>query len=104
MLLAAALVSLSTALAQAPKPAPPRRKEIGEIKAIGCVRKAAAARCLLIVTLDGATTYSFIAAPKPEVGAIVTIQGQAHQGPAVCKQGIEVDVADWEPTGDKCAE
>jgi hypothetical protein len=104
MFLPVAIISLCTALAQAPQPAPPPKVEIREIKALGCVRKAVAARCLLLVTLDGETTYSFIAAPKPELGTIVTIQGNAHQGSAVCKQGIQIDVTDWEPTGDKCAE
>ena len=99
-----AVVSLSTTLAQAPQPSQRPKAEIREIKAIGCVRKAAAARCLLLVTLDGETTYSFIAAPKPELDTIVTIQGSPHQGPAVCKQGIQIDVTDWEPTGDKCTE
>ena len=104
MFLPVAIVSLSATLAQAPKPAPPPKTEIREIKAIGCVRKATAARCLLLVTLDGETTYSFIAAPKPELGTIITIQGNSHQGSAVCKQGIQIDVTDWEPTGDKCIE
>lgn len=98
-----AVVSLSAALAQAPKPAPPKT-EIREIKAIGCVRKATAARCLLLVTLDGERTYSFVAAPKPDLGTIVTIQGSPHQGSAVCRQGIQIDVTDWEPTGEKCTE
>jgi hypothetical protein len=104
MFLPIAIVSLSAALAQAPQPAPPPKTEIREIKAIGCVRKATAARCLLLVTLDGETTYSFIAAPRPELGAIITIQGNSHQGSAVCKQGIQIDVTDWEPTGEKCIE
>ena len=98
------LVGFEAALAQPPQPTPPPKTEIREIKAIGCVRKAAAARCLLLVTLDGETTYSFIAAPKPELGAVITIQGVAHRGPQVCKQGIQVDITDWESTGDKCAE
>ena len=104
MFLPVAIISLSAALAQAPKPSQSPKTEIREIKAIGCVRKAAAARCLLLVTLDGETTYSFIAAPKPELDTVVTIQGSPHQGPAVCKQGIQIDVTDWEPAGDKCTE
>jgi len=103
MFLPAAIISASATFAQAPKPAPPKT-EIREIKAIGCVRKATAGRCLLLVTLDGETTYSFVAAPKPELGTVVTIHGLAHQGSAVCNQGIQVDVTDWEPTGEKCAE
>jgi hypothetical protein len=103
MLLSVAIVSLSAALAQAPKPAPPKT-EIREIKAIGCVRKAVVARCVLLVSLDGERTYSFVAAPKPELGTVITIQGSSHQGPAVCKEGIQIDVADWQPTGEECTE
>src|ERR1700730_11138422 len=102
MFLPIAIVALSTAQGQAPKQSP--KSEIREIRAIGCVRKTAAAHCLLLTTLDGETTYSFIAAPKPEIGTIVTIQGTPHRGSAVCKQGIQIDVTDWEPTGDKCIE
>ena len=94
---------LIAARAQAPKPAPPQ-SQIREIKAIGCVRKAAVPRCLLVVSLDGESTYSFVAAPRPEVGTIVTIQGKPHRGAAICRQGIQIDVTDWEPTGDKCVE
>jgi hypothetical protein len=104
LFLPVAVVSLSIALAQAPQPSQPPNAEIREIKAIGCVRKATAARCVLLVTLDGETTYSFIAAPKPELDTIVTIQGSPHQGPAVCRQGIQIDVTDWEPAGDRCTE
>jgi len=57
-----------------------------------------------LVTLDGESTYSFIAAPKPELGTVVTIQGNPHQGSATCKQGLQIDVTDWQPTGEKCAE
>jgi len=89
--------------AQPPKQAPPP-SQIREIKAIGCVRKAAIARCLLLVSLDGESTYSFVAAPRPELGTIVTIQGRPHRGTAICRQGIQIDVTDWEPTGDKCVE
>jgi hypothetical protein len=103
MFLPVAVVSLSAALAQAPKPAPPKT-EIREIKAIGCVRKAVAARCLLLVSLDGESTYSFVAAPRPALGTVITIQGNSHQGPEVCKQGVQIDVTDWEPTGEKCVE
>jgi len=97
-------VCWTMARAQSPKPAPVPKPEIQEIKATGCVRKAAVARCLLVVTLDGKSTYSFVAAPKPEIGSIITIQGRPHRGEAVCRQGIEIDVTDWEPAGDKCVE
>ena len=101
---ALAAVSLLVALGQSPKPQPPPKTEIREIRATGCIRKAAAGRCLLLVTLGGETTYSFVATPKPDVGTIVTIQGKPHQGSTICSEGIQVDVTDWEPTGDKCGD
>jgi len=76
--------------------------EIREIRAIGCVRQAAQGRCLLLETLDGESTYSFIAAPRPDLGTVITIQGKPHQGRSACKQGVPLDITDWEPTGDKC--
>ena len=88
---------------QNPK-SPLPRSELREIRAIGCVRKATAGRCVLVVTLDGESTYSFAAAPKPDLGAVVTIEGKPHHGQAVCRQGTEIDITDWEPTGEKCAE
>jgi hypothetical protein len=78
--------------------------EIREIKATGCVRQAAESHCLLLETLDGGTTYTFLAAPRPQLGTVITIQGKPHQGRSACKQGIPIDIADWEPTGDKCVE
>ena len=85
---------------------PPRnpKKEVREIRATGCVRKAAQSRCLLLTTLDGSATYSFLVAPKPELGTVVTIQGAPHQGSSICKSGMAIDVSDWEPTGEKCVE
>jgi len=76
--------------------------EITEVRATGCVRRAAASQCLLLETLDGSTTYSFIAAPKPDLDTVITIQGKSHQGRTACKQGIPIDIVDWEPTGQMC--
>ncbi len=103
-LFALILVCLATARPQAPKRSLPPLSEIREIKATGCVRKAAVGRCMLLVSLDGESTYSFVVAPKPELGAIITIQGKTHKGAAVCKQGIEIDVTDWQPDGSKCVD
>jgi hypothetical protein len=100
----AATVYLLPALAQSPTAMPQPKTEIREIKATGCIRKAATAGCLLLVTLSGETTYSFVATPKPDIGTVVTIQGKPHRGSPICKQGIEVEVTDWEPTGDQCTE
>ncbi len=99
-----AVLCFTAARAQSPQPAHPPKSEIQEIKATGCVRKAVVARCLLVVTLDGKSTYSFVAAPKPEVGSVITIQGTAHHGAAACRQGVQIDVTDWESTGEKCVE
>jgi hypothetical protein len=76
--------------------------EITEVRATGCVRRVADSQCLLLETLDGSTIYSFIAAPKPEIGTVITIQGKAHQGRGACKQGIPIDIVDWEPTDQMC--
>jgi hypothetical protein len=77
--------------------------EITEVRATGCVRRVADSQCLLLQTLDGSTTYSFIAAPKPDLDTVITIQGKAHQGRSACKQGIPIDIVDWEPTDQKCS-
>ena len=76
--------------------------EITEVRATGCVHRIADSQCLLLETLDGATVYSFIAAPKPELDTVITIQGKSHKGRSACKQGIPIDIVDWEPTGQMC--
>jgi hypothetical protein len=77
--------------------------EITEVRATGCVRRVADSQCLLLETLDGGTLYSFIAAPKPDLDTVITIQGKAHRGHSACKQGIPIDIVDWEPTDQMCA-
>jgi hypothetical protein len=77
--------------------------EITEVRATGCVHRVADSQCLLLETLDGSTIYSFIAAPKPDLDTVITIQGKSHRGRNVCKQGIPIDIVDWEPTGQMCA-
>lgn len=92
-----------TALAQQ-KPAQQKPKfEITEVRATGCVRAAAQKDCLLLETLDGKTIYSFTAAPKPDLDTVITIQGKSHAGRNSCKQGIMIDIVDWEPTEQMCA-
>lgn len=97
MRFALALVALSL-VAQQKKP----KFEITEVRATGCVRRAAESDCLLLETLDGSTTYSFTAAPKPDLNTVITIQGKSHQGKSACKQGIPIDIVDWEPTDQMC--
>ncbi len=100
-----ALVILSAALLPLQTQAQQKSKvEIREVRATGCVRRAPESQCLLLQTLDGSTTYSFLAAPKPELNTVITIQGKSHQGGSACKQGIPLDVADWEPSGEKCVQ
>jgi hypothetical protein len=82
---------------------PGPKNQIRELRATGCVRKAPNG-CLLLKTLDGKNTYTFMAAPKPDAGTIITIQGTAHNGPSACKQGIPIDVTDWEPTDQTCVD
>ena len=99
----AAAGALSWAFAQAPKSPPGRKSQIEEVRATGCVRIAPDG-CVLLKTLDGKTTYAFQAAPKPDEGVVITIQGTAHQGKSACKQGVMIDVTDWELTGEMCTE
>jgi len=95
-----AIGAVTLAFAQTPKPS---RKQIREVRATGCVRIARDG-CVLLKTLDGETTYTFRVAPKPDEGSVITIQGTAHDGPSNCKQGLAIDVTDWEPSGDMCVE
>jgi hypothetical protein len=92
------LALLSTLLMAQQKP----KFEITEVRATGCVRRATVSQCLLLETLDGTTTYSFMVAPKPDLNTVITIQGKSHQGRNTCKQGIPVDIVDWEPTDQMC--
>ena len=101
---AALSLPLLMAWAQSSQPRRNKQPEIREIRATGCVRKASAGRCLILTTLDGESTYGFIAAPRPDAGTVITIQGKPHQGATECKEGLAIDVIDWEPTGEKCSE
>jgi hypothetical protein len=96
-MLVLAILSMLLMAQQKPK------AEITEMRATGCVRPAAVSQCLLLETLDGSTVYSFIAVPKPDLDTVITIQGKSHSGRSACKQGIPIDIVDWEPTGEVCA-
>lgn len=84
------------------KPQQKPKPEITEVRATGCVRRAAAGDCLLLQTLDGSTTYSFVATPKPDLDSVITINGKSHSGRNPCKEGIAIDIVDWEPTDQMC--
>jgi hypothetical protein len=99
MRFALAFVGMTVLAQQKARPKP----EITEVRATGCVRRAAQSDCLLLQTLDGSTTYSFVATPKPDPDTVITIQGKSHQGRDGCKGGIAIDVVDWEPTDQMCA-
>ncbi len=91
------------ALFAAPLAPQTRKKDVREVKAIGCVRKAVEGGCLLLTTLDGKTTYNIFAKPQPEPGIVITIEGKPHAGPTACMQGLPIDVTSWEETGEKCS-
>lgn len=82
---------------------PGPKSQIREVRATGCVRKAQNG-CLLLKTLDGKNIYTFMAAPKPDEGTVITIQGTSHKGPSACKAGIPIDVTDWEPADQTCVD
>ncbi len=98
-----ALGLIATTLAAQQKPHQKPKGEITEVRATGCVRRVANSDCLLLETLDGGTTYSFTATPKPDLDTVITIQGKSPSGRSACRQGIPIDVVDWEPTDQMCA-
>jgi len=95
-------LAASAGLPQAPKSPPKDKPQIREVRATGCVRRLSDG-CMILRTLDGSTLYTFLASPRPDAWTVITIQGTPHQGASACKQGVAVDVTDWEPTGEKCA-
>jgi hypothetical protein len=89
--------------AQAPQPVPKHKPQVREIRATGCVRRLRNG-CLVLKTLSGDITYSFQVSPRPEDHVVITIQAVPHDGPDPCKQGIALDVSDWELTGEQCVD
>ena len=85
-------------------PAQDRKKEVREVKAIGCVRQGVEGGCLLLRTLDGKTTYNIFATPRPEPGVVITIEGTEFRGVTACMEGLPITVTKWEATGEKCTE
>jgi hypothetical protein len=98
----ATVAAATIVFAQSPKTPPSRKSRIEEVRATGCV-KIARDGCILLRTLDGQTTYTFQAAPKPDEDTVITIEGTAHDGRSQCREGIAIDVTDWHPTGEMCA-
>ena len=85
-------------------PAQDKKKEVRQVKAIGCVRQGVEGGCLLLKTLDGDTTYNIFANPKPEVGIVINIEGTDFRGVTACMEGIPITVTKWEATGETCKE
>jgi hypothetical protein len=85
-------------------PAQDKKKEVRQVKAIGCVRQGVEGGCLLLKTLDGETTYNIFADPKPEVGIVINIEGTDFRGVTACMEGIPITVTKWEATGETCKE
>ena len=85
-------------------PAQDKKKEVREVKAIGCVRQGVEGGCLLLKTLDGETTYNIFANPRPEVDTVINIEGTDFRGVTACMEGIPITVTKWEATGEKCRE
>ena len=85
-------------------PAQDKKKEVRQVKAIGCVRQGVEGGCLLLKTLDGETTYNIFANPKPEVGIVISIEGTDFRGVTACMEGIPITVTKWEATGETCKE
>jgi hypothetical protein len=95
---------LTVALLASILPAQDKKKEVRQVKAIGCVRKGVEGGCLLLKTLDGETTYNIFADPKPEVGIVINIEGTDFRGVTACMEGIPITVTKWEATGETCKE
>jgi hypothetical protein len=85
-------------------PAQDKKKEVRQVKAIGCVRQGVEGGCLLLKTLDGDTTYNIFANPRPEVGIVIDIEGTDFRGVTACMEGIPITVTKWEATGETCKE
>jgi len=102
ILIVAALAAFLPAFGQAPEKVQEKKKEVREIKAIGCVRRGVEGGCLLLKTLDGKTTYNIFANPRPEVGIVIEIDGKEFQGVTTCMEGTPITVTKWEATGEKC--
>ena len=102
MFVLAALIALSYGYLSAQ--AQDRKKEVREVKATGCVRRAVEGGCLLLRTLDGKTTYNILANPRPEPGIVINIEGTPFRGVTACMEGMAITVTKWEATGEKCKE
>lgn len=102
LLLPLFLTAFLAAFSQVPEKAQDKKKEVREIKAIGCVRRGVEGGCLLLRTLDGSITYNILANPRPDVGIVIEIDGTPFRGVTACMEGTPVTVTKWEATGEKC--
>ena len=64
----------------------------------GRVQSGVEAGCLMLITIDGKTTYNILVAKNPpKVGDLIEIWGQEYLGPTTCMQGKAVKVEKWIP-------
>jgi len=98
------MLILAIAILASILPAQDKKKEVRDVKAIGCVRPGVEGGCLLLKTLDGKTTYNIFARPRPEAGIVISIEGTDFRGVTSCMEGIPLMVTKWEATGEKCKE
>jgi len=69
----------------------------------GCVRSGVEAGCLMVVTLDGKTTYNIMVAKNPpKPGDVIEFWGKEFQGLTYCMQGKAVKVDKWSRLKMKC--
>jgi hypothetical protein len=102
LLVFAAVAAILPAYSQGPQKGPDQKKQLREVKAIGCVRRGVEGGCLVLKTLDGKTTYNIFANPRPEVGIVISIDGTEFRGVTSCMEGTPITVTTWEATGEKC--
>ena len=79
------------------------KSELREVKATGCTYRGYRSGCLVMKTLDGKTVYSIqTSEPAPRTGIVIIIEGKPHQGVDGCKEGLPLDITNWESTDEKC--
>jgi hypothetical protein len=62
----------------------------------GCVASGVQAGCLVVRDSNSGTLYNLlISGARPQVGEGVEFTGVPHEGPAMCMQGLPVNVTQW---------